>query len=130
MSAPVFAPTCQYCGYSARLVTGAEVYQHRSDLSNHKFWLCSEDSAWVGCHPGTVKPLGRLANAELRAAKQQAHAAFDPIWQSCEVTRREAYAWLAYQLGIDMSECHIGMFDVSQCYATVKACEKGTIRAE
>lgn len=78
---------CDYCGRPARLVGGAEVYPHRPDLSSKRFWLCRPCDAWVGCHPkaeprrgglgdGTV-PLGRLANADLRRAKQRAHAAVE-----------------------------------------------------
>jgi hypothetical protein len=29
--------------------------------------------------------------------------------------RGQAYGWLAEQLGIDKSDCHIGMFDVKTC---------------
>ncbi len=29
--------------------------------------------------------------------------------------RKEAYSWLATVLGVNYSECHIGMFDVSTC---------------
>lgn len=123
---------CQYCDKPAQLVTGKAIYPHRPDLSEKRFWQCGRCKAYVGCHPparangkggqgdGTV-PLGRLANAELRAAKQAAHEAFDPLWRSGEMTRREAYAWLAEQLGIKGSLCHIGEFDVAQCQAVTEA---------
>jgi hypothetical protein len=42
---------------------------------------CKSCDAWVGVHKGTNKPLGRLANRELRDWKKKAHAAFDPLWQ-------------------------------------------------
>jgi len=66
-------------------------------------------------------PLGRLANAELRAAKRAAHAAFDPIWKGGDMSRHAAYGWLAKQLGISRANCHIGMFDVDGCEAVVTA---------
>lgn len=120
---------CPYCNRPAPLVSGLEVYPHRRDLWPKKFYLCKPCDAWVGCHPpasaegggqgdGTV-PLGRLANAELRAAKQAAHAAFDPLWKSGLMRRRKAYGWLAKQLDIPVQECHIGMFDVPQCNRVV-----------
>lgn len=126
---------CPYCIHPAPLVSGKAVYPHRCDLWSKKFYHCVPCGAWVGCHPphipgmgggqgdGTV-PLGRLANAELRAAKQAAHAAFDPLWKHGPLKRREAYAWLAQQLGIRASECHIGQFDVDQCRAVVAAALK------
>lgn len=125
-------PTCPYCDRQPELVTGAKIYPHRPDLFAKKFWLCAPCDAYVGCHPpagrkgkggvgdGSV-PLGRLANAELRRAKQAAHAAFDPLWRSGEMSRSEAYAWLASALGISGENCHIGMFGVEGCRAVIAA---------
>ena len=128
--------TCPYCKQPAQLVGGDVIYPHRPELAGLKFHHCAPCSAYVGCHKagawtydttgrkvvsdGTL-PLGRLANAELRKAKQQAHAAFDPLWQSGRYNRRVAYAWLAKELGIRVDQCHIAEFDVRQCRAVVAA---------
>lgn len=89
--------------------------------------MCIPCRAWVGTHPGTLRPLGRLANAELRAAKQRVHAVFDPHWQS-ETARGRArarcYQRLAADLGINPSDCHVGMFDVATCERAVAAIEQ------
>jgi len=85
-----------------------------------QFWNCDPCKAYVGCHPGTTNPLGRLANSELRKAKQKAHAAFDPIWKSGKLKRKAAYKWLADKIGIAEQNCHIGMMDVYQCLAVVE----------
>lgn len=119
MRAPV---TCPYCHRAGELVSGAAVYPYRLDLRGKSFWRCEPCKAWVGCHPGTIKPLGRLANAELRAAKQRAHAAFDPLWKSGAMGRAEAYGWLADAIGVSRANCHIGMMDVDACSAVVAAC--------
>ena len=105
---------CDYCQRPAERVTGVVIYPHRPDLADKRFFLCRPCGAYVGTHPDG-KPLGRLANAELRAAKQHVHAAFDPLWKSGRLTRSNAYGKLADMLGIPMSECHIGMFDVDMC---------------
>lgn len=125
--------SCPYCGKHANLVGGDAIYPHRRDLYDLMFWQCAPCDAYVGCHKhgatvlvnkrqvrsdGTL-PLGRLANAELRAAKSAAHRAFDPIWKSGQLSRSAAYGWLAETLGMQKSECHIGMFDVGQCQAVV-----------
>jgi hypothetical protein len=115
---------CDYCGNGAQLVTGREVYPHRPDLYAKQFYQCKPCDAMVGCHPGTTKALGRLANAELRRAKIYAHAAFDPIWKSGCKKRSSAYAWLADQLGINHQDCHIGMFDVDMCMRVVEVCRR------
>lgn len=127
MSAKVQAPvSCDYCGKNAPLVTGRQVYPHRPDLYAKKFYKCTPCDAMVGVHPGTIKPLGRLANAELRKAKMAAHAAFDPLWKNGDRKRGSCYAWLADQLGIRHQDCHIGMFDVDMCKRVVEACSNYT----
>ncbi|MDR3439846.1 zinc-finger-containing protein [Telmatospirillum sp.] len=126
----MIAPTCPYCGNHAVLVGGDVVYPHRPDLTSKKIWICHICAAWVGCHPGTETPLGRLANPELRRAKQAAHAAFDPLWRakihrdgcSKKRARSAAYRWLSQQLGTSPEETHIGMFDVDLCKRVVEVC--------
>lgn len=125
--------TCPYCDRSAELVGGDVIYPHRHDLARKKFWLCTPCNAFVGCHAqgdGT-RPLGRLANAELRAAKQAVHRVFDPLWRDSRPhrnrLRRRAYEWLAGHLGIDVKKCHVGMFDVETCNRAAQICrELGT----
>ncbi|MEE8663463.1 MAG: zinc-finger-containing protein [Acetobacter sp.] len=117
---------CSYCG-------ALSVFRKNSSHLYWKdygpVWECAPCRAWVGCHPDG-KPLGRLANAELRQKKMQAHAAFDPLWkrkmQRDGLTkghaRAKAYKWLAAQLGIERSDCHIGMFDEATCAKVVEIC--------
>jgi hypothetical protein len=113
---------CPYCRRNAAQVTGKEIYPHRPDLYAKTFYQCKPCDAYVGCHPNTTNPLGRLANAELRTAKKLAHAVFDPIWRGGHKKRGSAYAWLSDQLGIDKKDCHIGMFDVDMCKRVVGVC--------
>ena len=117
-------PVCPYCGKPSALVHGDAVYPHRTDLYEKNFYLCYPCDAYVGCHPGTTKPLGRLANAELRKAKNAAHAAFDPMWRDGRQKRKAAYKWLAVQLGVAVNDCHIGEFDVEACQRVVEECKK------
>ncbi len=116
-------PVCPYCSTPAVIVGGEAIYPLRPDLFNDNFWLCRPCWAYVGCHHGTGKPLGRLANEGLRRAKRLAHAAFDPLWKENYMGRSSAYKWLAEQLAIPADQAHIGMFDVSQCEEVVRVCE-------
>lgn len=120
---------CRYCDQPACLLRrGQEGYPYGTDYG--PMWVCVRCKAWVGCHPGTEKPLGGLANAELRAWKVKAHAAFDPLWQGkmrrdrCrkDQARRAGYAWLARQLGIDVNRCHIGYMNIDECKKVVEIC--------
>jgi len=117
------AGLCPYCGEPARLVGGLSIYPHRPDLRDKHFYQCAPCDAYVGCHPGTMNALGRLANAELRKAKIAAHSAFDPIWKSGQKKRGSAYAWLADALQMPKNDCHIGMMDVAECLRVVAACK-------
>lgn len=111
---------CQYCGLAAALVTGKEIYPHREDLHDKRFYQCKPCDAYVGVHGSTVIPLGILANSELRAAKMQAHAKFDPLWKSGAMKRNAAYQMLADKLGIEPRHCHIGMFNVAMCKKVIE----------
>lgn len=116
---------CNYCGKPAELISGKAIYPHRPDLFSLKFWSCTPCKAYVGCHKDSdAVPLGRLANAELRSAKNRAHAAFDPLWKSKSMKRAEAYGWLSKQLGISGKDCHIGMFNIEMCERVVSACQQ------
>lgn len=126
-------PICPYCAAESQLVTGALLYPHRNDLWSLHFWHCAPCDAYVGCHKkglghgdGT-RPLGRLANAELRRAKNQAHAAFDPLWKNRKIRRRDAYDWLAKQLGLPVDRTHIGDFDVETCLRVVEICRQAVL---
>lgn len=117
------APKCPYCGMPTEKATGKLIYPHRRDLQDMHYWLCNPCDAYVGCHRGTWKPFGRIANSELRRAKVAAHNAFDPLWKTGRMSRSQCYRWLAEQLGISKSQCHIGLFDVAMCVRVVNACQ-------
>lgn len=65
----------------------------------------------------TAEPGSALAQARV-----QAHAAFDPKWQSGKMTRSEAYAWLANKLNIPKEDCHMINFDFATCERVVALC--------
>lgn len=128
----VVAPMCPYCGNpSVFMASSAPVYGGR-DFG--PIYNCSPCDARVGCHKQSLLPLGRLANAELRKAKQAVHGAFDPLWKNVmsayddpgapprvllRIGRTRAYQWLAHHLHIRFDDCHVGMFDLETCHRTV-----------
>ena len=116
-------PICPYCGNLAILTTGKETHPTSPYLHPIRFWSCLPCDAHVGCLIGTTHPLGRLANAELRNAKILAHMAFNRIWHSGEMSKTEAWAWLAKAMGITLEECDMHLFDLVRCQRVVTACE-------
>jgi len=108
---------CSVCTNECRLTDGAEVYPHRSDLHEKRFYVCDPCGARVGCHPGSTRALGTAADAETRNARSATHRLLDPLWKGKSVvSRSDVYAWLADRLGIDPKDCHVGMFSAWQCY--------------
>lgn len=118
---------CAYCNNPAPLVKGDAIYPHRPDLFDLNFYQCVPCKAYVGCHKGTDNPLGRLANAELRQWKSNAHKVFDLIWREGHMKRKDAYKALAAEMGIEPKKCHIGMFDVQQCKQVYAICKSGKL---
>jgi hypothetical protein len=107
---------CPHCGGTVRFVNNAEVYgQEYGEWP--WMYLCQNVAcrAYVGAHPHTNIPLGTLATSAIRAARKAAKDAFNPLWQSGQMNRREAYSWLAARLEIPVSTCHFGWFDEAQC---------------
>jgi len=106
---------CQHCNAAVKLVNNSEIYGGREFGEWPWAYRCTGCGAYVGLHPFTAIPLGTLANSEMRNARKTLKEAFNPLWQHGSMTRSEAYAWLAQQMGISEGECHIGWFDVKQC---------------
>jgi len=128
-----FNVICPYCNAKAELASSTRVY---GGQDYGMIWLCSNYptcDAFVGVHKGTTRPLGRLANKELRHWKKQAHFYFDLRWKhekKRKPARTAAYRWLATQLGISAHDCHIGMFDVETCKQVVKICMANSKKRE
>lgn len=115
---------CPFCNNSVSLVDSAKVYDGRS---YGLLYLCNsypECDARVGCHSGTITPLGTLANKELRRWRSRAHGRFDYLWKSGRISRKAAYKWLSQELGLPPSQTHIGMFNKEQCQSVVMAVEE------
>lgn len=129
---------CPYCRRDATLMENSAPIYHGRDFG--PVWICRPCEAWVGCHPHTLKPLGRLADAQLRKAKISAHAAFDAVWEkrfhrkkandpkyTKGMARGGRYKRLAELMQIDRSLCHIGMMDVQQCKIVIDLCKSGAM---
>lgn len=116
--------TCNCCnGTRVHLVENSEIYGGRSFGDWPYAYLCRNCFASVGLHPGTDLPLGTLADKPLREARKTCKAPFEQIWRDY-MTRKQAYAWLADQLGIPGEQCHFGLFDIALCHQARKACEQ------
>lgn len=116
---------CPYCNKKTEYIDSIEVYSKSYGM----IYICRPCKAWVGVHKDRNESLGRLANAELREAKKNAHFYFDKLWNAKIETgikkgkaRGKAYTWLSEELGTKIEETHIGWFDVDMCKKVIELC--------
>ena len=118
---------CRYCGGIIRLVPAADVYgssTERLGMQNEYLYQCQNCNARVGCHKGTTRPLGNLANETLRLKRKETHQVFDSFWKERGMTRTQAYHWMAKKLRLSEQLAHIGGFEMDRCQKLIRLCEK------
>lgn len=126
---------CPYCLEKTQLVHSSEIYGQHPSFDYGMMYICRPCYASVGCHKGTEKAYGSLANSELKEWRKKAHAWFDPLWKrkleqgiSKKKARNAAYKWLSTAMKIDFKETHIAMFDIEQCQQVIEICKPYHVR--
>ena len=116
---------CPYCGANAKLRPASVVYGEMT-LDNHAYvYVCDRYpacDAYVGAHAESKLPMGTLANGDLRNKRIRAHRAFDQLWKSGRMTKKEAYRWLQMQFGLPREQAHIAMFGEYMCERVIREC--------
>lgn len=117
---------CRYCGGVIRLVNAERIYgdkaAKRLGLAGEMIYQCQNCNARVGCHKGTTRPLGNVANEALRLKRIETHHVFDAYWKSQHMTRTGAYKWLSQQMRLPVKLTHIGGFEMDQCQQVIELC--------
>lgn len=68
-----------------------------------------------------LEALRRIADdVDVSVARMLAHDAFDPLWKNGEMTRTQAYRWLADAMGLPPSAAHMEQFTAEQCREVVR----------
>lgn len=86
-------------------------------------------NSYVAAHRATRQPMGSLADGELRHKRIQAHRAFDRLWRSGLMTKKEAYQWMQTEFGLHEEQAHIAQFGAYMCDRLICACEKFRIHS-
>lgn len=118
---------CRYCGGVIRLVPAETVYgasTERLGKRDEKIYQCQNCGARVGCHRGTSRPLGNVANEMLRLKRMETHQIFDAFWKRRHISRAAAYKWLAEKMDLPEDAAHIGDFEMDQCQKVIDLCRK------
>jgi ssDNA-binding Zn-finger/Zn-ribbon topoisomerase 1 len=112
---------CPECG--AEMVLRKTSKYTYPDGSPRPFYGCSRFPVCRGTHGAHPdgRPLGIPGNEEVKKARNLAHAAFDPLWKDGHMGRKEAYAWLSEEMGIEFA--HIGAMDEEQCKKVIELCK-------
>lgn len=118
---------CRYCGGTIRLVSAESIYgssAKRLELQDEKIYQCQNCGARVGCHKGTTRPLGKVANEVLRLKRIETHRVFDQFWHSQGMSRTQADKWLAKEFSLPENRAHIGGFEMEQCQKVIDLCRE------
>lgn len=100
---------CPYCNKEAEYIDSK--YYYSNGKSYGMMYLCRPCDAYVGTHKNSGKPLGTMANKELRELRKKCHLLFDPLWKSGMMTRKQAYKYLEDNTGVK----HIAWADEDDC---------------
>lgn len=117
---------CRYCGGIVKLVPASAIYGEpaavRLGLQNEYIYQCQNCNARVGCHKGTNRALGNVANEALRLKRIETHRVFDGFWKRRKMSRTRAYHWLAEKMNLPAGKAHIGGFEMDQCQQVIDLC--------
>ena len=120
---------CPYCGSLATL-RPASVIHGLSDISAGTYlYVCRRwpaCDAYVSAHDRTHRPMGTLANGDLRHKRILAHRALEQLRQSRHMEKWEVYIWLQAKLGLDERQTHIGQFSEWMCDEVVRLCRQAS----
>ena len=107
---------CNLCGGKVEYTSNAVIYGR--EYGSGMCYYCKSCGAYVGTHkPRPWEALGLLADEPMRKGKMACHSVFDAMWKGkpkAQKKRKDLYLWLAGRMGIPVSECHFGWFNIQQ----------------
>ena len=69
-----------------------------------------------------TRPMGTMADSNLRNKRIEAHRALDAIWKNGYMTKHSTYIWLQNRLNLREKDTHIGKFSYYLCEQTIREC--------
>ncbi len=117
---------CPYCGSRALLRPASVIYGGNAIDPTAPYYVCARFPAcnsYVAAHRDTRLPMGTLADRDLRRKRIEAHKAFNRLWETGLMGKKQAYRWLQAKLGLPEQEAHIGRFSLFRCEEVIRLCE-------
>lgn len=123
---------CNVCQEEAVvLCNNREVYNGKQYGKWPYVYRCVACNAYVGLHPDTDLPLGTLADASTREARNASKQLFHKVTELYFGGKREAaYPWFANQLKMATNVCHFGMFDEVDALRAGEVCYTALMEGE
>lgn len=120
----VAKPTvCPHCLGPVSLVSNSAIYRGKEYGKWPYAYLCGGCKAYVGLHPDTDLPLGVVADAYTREARNTAKQPFMTLVRAVfKHDRNAAYAWLSKATGIEPQQCHFAFMDEETAMRVYAVC--------
>lgn len=116
---------CPYCGAYAMKRPASVVYGEVARVKNGYLYVCSRwpaCDAYVSAHRKSGRPMGTLANGDLRHKRIMAHKALEEFRRRHHMEKWEAYLWLQARLGLGKEQTHIAKFSDFLCEQVIEVC--------
>ena len=115
---------CNLCGSNhVNLVNNSLLYG--KEYGKYPYvYLCTDCNAYVGVHPN-LKPMGVLADNEMRELRRKCHDLFDKRWTTKE-ERENQYNILGRQLGYERGRCHFSWMSKDELLKALLVLEAST----
>lgn len=119
---------CPYCGRKAVLRSASYIYGENCIQPQKPVYVCSgypeHCDAYVGAHEHNLKPMGTMANGELRHLRIEAHHALNAITNAGYMTKKGLYIWLANKMNLHEKDMHIAQFSFYRCGESIRICDE------
>jgi len=120
---------CPYCGAHAAYRPAAVVYgkSTSAQFADTHLYVCSRwpsCDAYVSAHKKSKRPMGTLANRELRHKRIQAHRSLDAMGKKYKMEKQDLYIWLQAKLAFTEEQTHIAMFSEYRCEQVIALCRQ------
>ena len=115
---------CPYCGAQADKRPASAV--HGEKARDEYLYVCSrypKCDAYVSAHKHTGRPMGTLANTNLRSKRIEAHLAFDRLWRGGAMQKWQAYKWMQAKFSLSRDQAHIANFSEHMCDELIRMCD-------